>query len=81
MKNKVILVSIDGMRPDGVINCKNPFVEQLMKMGSYTLDARTVSPSVTFPCHMSMFQHPLLRKSWRFLLPLSGRVSRFWRGK
>ena len=33
MKNKVILVSIDGMRPDGVMQCGNPFVEELMKNG------------------------------------------------
>ena len=55
MKNKVILVSIDGMRPDGVMQCGNPFVEELMKNGSYTLNARTVFPSVTLPCHTSMF--------------------------
>jgi len=55
MKNKVILVSIDGMRPDGVSSCGNPFVEELKKIGSYTLNARTVFPSVTLPCHMSMF--------------------------
>ena len=38
MKNKVILVSIDGMRPDGVMQCGNPFVEELMKKGAYTLE-------------------------------------------
>ena len=55
MENKVVLISIDGMRPDGVKNCGNPYVEELMKKGSYTFDARTVFPSVTLPCHMSMF--------------------------
>ena len=55
MENKVILVSIDGMRPDGVLQCGHPFVEEMMRLGSYTLDARTVVPSVTLPCHMSMF--------------------------
>ena len=53
--NKVILISIDGMRPDGVLNCGNPYVEKLMQTGSYALDARTVIPSVTLPCHTSMF--------------------------
>ena len=52
---KVILISIDGMRPDGVLNCGNPFVEEMMKKGSHALDARTVIPSVTLPCHTSMF--------------------------
>ena len=55
MKNKVILISIDGMRPDGVMQCGNPYVKELMKTASYTLDAKTVFPSVTLPCHMSMF--------------------------
>ena len=55
MENKVILISIDGMRPDGVTQCGNPYVKELMKRGSYTLDAQTVFPSVTLPCHMSMF--------------------------
>lgn len=55
MENKVILISIDGMRPDGVTGCGNPYVNELMKIGSFTLNARTVFPSVTLPCHMSMF--------------------------
>lgn len=52
---KVILISIDGMRPDGALQCKNPFVDELMQRGSYTLSAQTVFPSVTLPCHLSMF--------------------------
>ena len=55
MDNKVILISIDGMRPDGFMQCGSPFVEMLMKIGSYTLTAKTVFPSITLPCHMSMF--------------------------
>ena len=53
--NKVILISIDGMRPDGALKCGSPYVEELMRIGSYALDAQTVMPSVTLPCHMSMF--------------------------
>ena len=53
--NKVILISIDGMRPDGFLSCGNPYIHELMAKGSYTLDARTVFPSVTLPCHMSIF--------------------------
>ena len=55
MKSKVILISIDGMRPDGLLQCGNPYVAELMKKASYALDAQTVFPSVTLPCHMSMF--------------------------
>ena len=52
---KVILISIDGMRPDGFLSCGNPFIEEMMRLGSYSLEGRTVVPSVTLPCHMSMF--------------------------
>ena len=52
---KVILISIDGMRADGLQQCGNPYLEELKKMASYTFCARTVFPSITLPCHMSLF--------------------------
>lgn len=55
MNKKVILISIDGMRPDGLLQCGNPFVQELVNIASYTLDASSVNPSVTLPCHMSIF--------------------------
>lgn len=55
MENKVILISVDGMRPDGFLACGNPYIEQMMKKAYYTLDGQTVLPSVTLPCHMSLF--------------------------
>ncbi len=55
MKNKVVLCSIDGMRPDGLLNCGSSHLEELFSMATYTLNAQTVSPSITLPCHMSMF--------------------------
>lgn len=55
MDKKVILISIDGMRPDGLAQCGNPYIEELKKSSSHALDAKTVFPSVTLPCHMSMF--------------------------
>ena len=55
MSKKVILISIDGMRPDGALQCGNPFVEEMMKLGAFSLETQTVFPSVTLPCHMSMF--------------------------
>jgi len=52
---KVILISIDGMRPDGLLNCGNTYLDELMNKSSYTFNAKTVYPSVTLPCHLSMF--------------------------
>ena len=54
MDNKVILISIDGMRPDGLQKCGNPYVKQLEAMCAYSYTASAVYPSVTFPCHFSM---------------------------
>lgn len=53
--SKVILISIDGMRPDGLLSCGNDYVNELKKKASYTLDAQTVFPSITLPCHLSLF--------------------------
>ncbi|MBE6919737.1 MAG: hypothetical protein E7469_08650 [Ruminococcaceae bacterium] len=52
---KVILISIDGMRPDGFLACGSPYAEELQRISAHTLDAVTVMPSLTLPCHMSIF--------------------------
>lgn len=54
MNKKVILISIDGMRPDGLKLCGNPYVKELEKLCSYTYNGASCFPSVTFPCHFSM---------------------------
>ena len=55
MAEKVILILVDGMRPDGMMGCGNPFAQKLIEKSTYCLKARTVMPSVTLPCHMSLF--------------------------
>ncbi len=52
---KVQLILVDGMRPDSLKACGNTYVEKLLSDSLYTLKARTVTPSVTLPCHMSLF--------------------------
>ncbi len=52
---KVILILVDGLRPDAVETCGNPYGRELLKKGSYSLEAETVYPSVTLPCHVSLF--------------------------
>lgn len=51
----VVLVMIDGARPDalGPAGCAN--LAALRQRGSSTLAARSVFPSVTLPCHTSIF--------------------------
>ena len=53
--NKVVLILVDGMRPDSLSACSNPFVTKLLAHSRYTLTGRTVMPSVTLPCHVSLF--------------------------
>ena len=55
MSEKVILVLVDGMRPDGMMGCGNAFAEKIVSESTYSLAGRTVIPSVTLPCHMSLF--------------------------
>ncbi len=52
---KVILILSDGFRPDALTSCGNPYGRELLEKGSYTLEARTVYPSYTLACHMSLF--------------------------
>ena len=60
MKNqKIILLLADGMRPDFMLSCGNPFVGELLANSRYTLTAQTVMPSMTLPCHMSLFHSVL----------------------
>ena len=79
MKEKVILICIDGMRPDGFLACGNPFINKLMEVSSYSLESQCVFPSSTLPCHMSMFhsvppeRHGILSNTYvPMVRPVSG---------
>ena len=50
---KVLVAVVDGMRPDALTKTEN--AKCLLENSKYTLNARTVVPSVTLPCHMSLF--------------------------
>jgi arylsulfatase A-like enzyme len=50
----VVLVSIDGLRPDAIAAFGARTIERLMAEGSFTLTARTIVPSKTLPSHTSM---------------------------
>jgi len=50
---KVLLILSDGMRPDAAEG--HPVVKYLKENGTYCMNAQTVMPSVTLPCHMSLF--------------------------
>ena len=52
---KVVLILLDGLRPDGFTACGSPFAKELLAHSAYTLKESTVMPSVTLPCHFSLF--------------------------
>ena len=53
--SKVFLALLDGMRPDSLTTCNHPFFRELLATSRYSMNMRTVMPSVTLPCHMSLF--------------------------
>lgn len=50
----LIIISVDGLRPDAIAAFDTPHLRRLIREGSYTLDARTILPSKTLPSHTSM---------------------------
>lgn len=51
---RVLIVSIDGLRPDAIDMAPMPTLQGLMKVGAYSLTAQTIFPSSTLPSHASM---------------------------
>ncbi|HWQ13563.1 MAG TPA: alkaline phosphatase family protein [Roseiflexaceae bacterium] len=51
----VVLVMTDGVRPDALDPSRCPVHAALRARGAFTASARSVMPSVTLPCHMSIF--------------------------
>lgn len=50
----VVLISIDGLRPDAIGQFQATTLSRLIHEGSYTLSATTILPSKTLPSHTSM---------------------------
>lgn len=71
---RVILVVADGLRPDAIAKFNLVSIRRMMRQGSFTLAATTVTPSVTAAAMTSLLtgvppeQHGI--KSDRFFLPL-----------
>jgi predicted AlkP superfamily pyrophosphatase or phosphodiesterase len=50
----VLVISIDGLRPDAIERFNAFTILRLMREGSYALTAQTILPSKTLPSHTSM---------------------------
>lgn len=50
----VVIISIDGLRPDVLLRADTPTLRSLMARGSFTMWAKTTPQSITLPSHVSM---------------------------
>src|SRR5687768_7962256 len=53
LTRRVLILSIDGLRPDAISLAPMPNLFALMQSGAYSLTAQTVYPSVTLVAHAS----------------------------
>jgi arylsulfatase A-like enzyme len=73
--SRVLILSIDGLRPDVILSAPMPNLLALMEHSAYTLNAQTVYPSVTLISHASMLIGVCPSKHkvyWNDYLPLLG---------
>ena len=77
----VVFMMLDGMRPDALMQANAPRLHAFMADGASTLTARSVMPSITLPCHTSIFhsvpptRHGILENQWHAMArPVTGLV-------
>ncbi len=51
----VIFIMLDGVRPDAITSANCSTLNSLRERGASTFQARSVMPSITLPCHTSIF--------------------------
>lgn len=69
----VLVISIDGLRPDRALLADTPTLHALIREGAFTMWARTTAVSITLPSHTSMVTGVTPRKhgiEWNADLPL-----------
>mgnify|MGYP002625660326 CR=1 FL=1 len=76
-----VLVMVDGFRPDALAEADCPHIQSLRARGSSTLSATSVMPSITIPCHLSIFhsvppsRHGITTNQWQPMArPLPGLI-------
>jgi len=70
----VVIISIDGLRPDKALQANMPTLRAMLKEGAYSFWAKTTAVSITLPSHTSMVTGVSPRKhgiEWNVDLPLS----------
>jgi len=75
LARRVLILSIDGLRPEAISLAPMPNLISLMQSGAYTLSAQTIFPSSTLPAHTSMLSGLCPSKhgvNWNDYLPEKG---------
>ncbi len=68
---RVVLFVIDGLRPDALLQASTPRLDQLAARGTRATAVSTVYPSITLPCHASLFfsvppaRHGVVSNIWQ----------------
>jgi arylsulfatase A-like enzyme len=73
--SRVLILSIDGLRPDAIALAPMPNLLAILQNSAYTLSAQTVYPSVTLVAHASMLSGLCPSKhgvDWNDYLPEKG---------
>jgi arylsulfatase A-like enzyme len=60
--DRLLIVSIDGLRPDLVFRCRMPNLQRLVQGGSFSFWAQTIPTANTLPSHTSMLTGVSMRK-------------------
>jgi predicted AlkP superfamily pyrophosphatase or phosphodiesterase len=69
---RVLIISIDGMRPDLMLRSKTPHIHALFESGAFSFWAKTVPHAITLPSHVSMLTGAIPRRhevEWNVDLP------------
>src|SRR5450432_1379203 len=77
LKHRVLIISIDGLRPDLMLLADSPVLHSLLKEGAYTCWAQTTAVAVTMPSHVSMLTGVKPQKhqvEWNHDLPFASPV-------
>jgi predicted AlkP superfamily pyrophosphatase or phosphodiesterase len=77
----ICLFLIDGCRSDGLAAANTPVIDRIIQRGAFTPSARSVMPSMTLPCHQSIFngvppeRHGIVSNTFTpFVRPIKGLI-------
>lgn len=62
MLSKFILTIVDACRPDGLAQAATPNIDSIWQQGAYSWQGQSILPSISLPCHTTMFRSVLPEK-------------------